>query len=50
MLITEFCKRFYFAWYPQQMFLTRLELCGTRIAYISPFVRNLYMLTGKYLY
>ena len=47
MWTTEFCKRFYFARYPKQVFLTRLELCGQKIASISPFVRNLYMLTGK---
>ncbi|CAF1130194.1 unnamed protein product [Rotaria sordida] len=45
MWITEFCKRAYFNWYAEQAFITRLELCGNRVAYISPFVRNLYMLT-----
>ena len=29
------------------MSVTRLELFGTRIVYISPFVRNLYLLIGK---
>jgi hypothetical protein len=47
MLITEFCKRFYYTWYPKQLYITRLELCGTRIVYISPFIRNLYLLTRK---
>lgn len=47
MLITEFCKHFYFKRYPKQMSVTGLELWGTRIAYISPFFRNLYLLTGN---
>lgn len=47
MWITEFIKRFYFTRYPKQVFLTRLELCGQKITSITPFVRNLYMLTGK---
>jgi len=46
MLITEICKRFYFKWYPKQMALTRLELFDKQITYISPFIRNLYLLIG----
>jgi hypothetical protein len=48
MWVTEFCKRFYFTWYPKQTFITRLEFCGKRVANISPFIRNLYILTSKY--
>jgi hypothetical protein len=47
MWTTEFTKRFYFTRYPKQLYLTRLELCGKKVATINPFVRNLYMLTGK---
>ena len=47
MWTTEFSKRFYFTRYPKQVFLTRLEFCGGKIATITPFVRNLYILTGK---
>ena len=47
MWVTEFCKRFYFQRYPKQAAVTRLELCGTRTANVSPFLRNLYVLTGK---
>jgi len=50
MWITEFCKRYYFTRYPKQVFLTRLELCGKKIASITPFVRNLYMLTVVFTY
>jgi hypothetical protein len=47
MWITEFCKKWYFTRYPKQVFITRIELCGTRITSMSPFFRNLYILTGK---
>ena len=47
MWVTEFLKRFYFKRYPKQVFITRLELCGMRDLHISPFIRNLYILTGK---
>ncbi|CAF0986674.1 unnamed protein product [Rotaria sp. Silwood1] len=50
MWITEFCKRFYFTWYPGQKFITRLEFSETRRIYISPFIRNLYMLTVIFFY
>ncbi|CAF1195378.1 unnamed protein product [Adineta steineri] len=50
MWITEFTKKMYFAQYPKQRFVTRLELCGTKVANISPFVRNLYMLTVIFTY
>ena len=46
MWVTEFAKRFYFKWYPKQLFITRFELCGTRVLDVSPFTRNLYILTG----
>lgn len=46
MWFTEIFKRFYYTWYPKQPYMTRLELCGSRVANISPFVRNLYILTG----
>jgi hypothetical protein len=49
MLITEICKRFYFKWNPKQQSLTRLESFGTRARYISPFIRNLYLLIGNYI-
>ena len=47
MWTTEFSKRFYFTRYPRQVFLTRLELCGGKVTTMTPFVRNLYILTGK---
>jgi len=47
MWTTEFFKRFYFSRYPKEVFLTRLEFCGGRVTTITPFVRNLYILTGK---
>jgi hypothetical protein len=47
MLITEFFKLFYFKFYPKQMSVTRLELCGTRVINIPPFIRNLYLLIGR---
>ncbi len=47
MLITEICKRYYFSMNPKQKFVTRLELCGSRIVSVSPFIRNLYILAGK---
>ena len=47
MWTTEFVKRFYFSRYPKESFRTRLELCGNKIAIINPFIRNLYILTGK---
>ncbi|CAF4070411.1 unnamed protein product [Rotaria sp. Silwood2] len=50
MWITEFCKRSYFTWYPRRTFITRLELSETHVVYISPFVRNLYMLTVIFFY
>ncbi|CAF0957456.1 unnamed protein product [Adineta steineri] len=50
MWITEFAKKMYFGHYPKQRFITRLELCGTKVASISPFVRNLYMLTVVFTY
>jgi len=46
MWTTEFIKRYYFIRYPKQIFLTKLELCGRKIARITPFKRNLYILTG----
>lgn len=46
MWTTEFLKRIYFKSYPKQKFIIRLELSDTRVIYISPFIRNLYMLTG----
>lgn len=46
MWVTEFCKKFYFTRYPKELYVTGLELCGTKIANISPFTRNLYILTG----
>ncbi|UJR14054.1 hypothetical protein I4U23_001051 [Adineta vaga] len=50
MWFTEIFKRFYFSWYPKQPFLTRFELCGTLFTYISPFIRNLYVLTIVFAY
>ncbi|CAF1140870.1 unnamed protein product [Rotaria sordida] len=50
MWITEFSKRFYFNRYPNQVFLTRLEFCGGRVTTITPFVRNLYILTVVFAY
>ncbi|CAF0909060.1 unnamed protein product [Adineta ricciae] len=50
MWFTEIFKRFYFSYYPKQPFLTRLEYCGTLFTYVSPFLRNLYVLTVIFAY
>ncbi|CAF3678593.1 unnamed protein product [Adineta steineri] len=47
---TEFAKRFYFNRYPKQVFFTRLEFCGEKVTTITPFVRNLYILTVVFAY
>ncbi|CAF1322856.1 unnamed protein product [Didymodactylos carnosus] len=48
--LTEFIKLFYYRWYPQTIYYTKLQLCGVRIRNIHPFIRNLYLLTVVFLY
>lgn len=50
MWTTEFAKHFYFVRYPKQIFLTKLELCGQKVARVTPFKRNLYILTVVFAY